>query len=59
MLSPRRYLAVYKPLGVLIIMVEEMMQDVLNFIVLFLVVTFAFALGLAPGCSSRLPAPTR
>jgi len=40
------YLSVYKPLGVLIIMVEEMIQDVLNFILLFMVVTFAFMLGM-------------
>lgn len=40
------YLSVYKPLNVLIIMVEEMIQDVLNFILLFMVVTFAFMLGM-------------
>tara|TARA_B110001452_G_scaffold21628_1_gene17351 strand:+ start:612 stop:4946 length:4335 start_codon:yes stop_codon:yes gene_type:complete len=39
------YLAVYRPLGVLVIVVTEMLGDVVNFSILFATITMAFMLG--------------
>ena len=39
------YLAVYRPLGVLVIVVSEMLGDVVNFSILFMTITIAFMLG--------------